>query len=354
MFCPKCGRANPDTNNWCEGCGSDLRAASAPAAAPTPNPAPAPGWNPAPAPGWNPAPVPGPAPGYVPAPRSPLAERSLNALKETALSPLYLAAVICMAINALFTVISTLDANSSMTSMLSMLGELGVDGMDDMSGMMGLISFGSVALTVLTVVGLVLNYTSAKSGTLQTTGLTILQVTQTINLVFMCLAAVVIFIICMAAMSAMDSYGSYYGASEAKAGISAVMWIAIGVMALFIVFYAMVIGTIRIAKDICTKGTADKQPSMFVAVMCFILGGLSLIGMMNSMAAYEGTALLNTIASIAGMILFGVVIVQLRNRLIQAETSARFGGGAPTAPAWGNQPTGTNSTWNNGQNNGWN
>ena len=338
MFCPKCGRANPDTNNWCEGCGSDLRAASAPAAAPVTNPT----WNPAPAPGWNPA----PAPGYVPAPRSPVAARSMNALKETALSPLYLAAMICMAVNALFTVIATLNANSSMSSMLGMLDDLGLDGMDEMSGMFGLISFGSMALTVLTVVGLVLNYTSAKAGSIQTTGLTILQVTQTINLVFMCLAAVFIFIVCTTAVSALDSYGSYYGASEAKAGISAVMWIAIAVLALFIVFYAMVIGTIRIAKDICTKGTSDKQPSMFVAVMCFILGGLSLIGMMNMMEAYQGTDLLNTIASIGGMILFGVVIVQLRNRLIQAETSARFGGGAPAAPAA--------PTWNNGQNNGWN
>ena len=74
--------------------------------------------------------------------------------------------------------------------------------------------------------------------------------------------------------------------------------------------------------------------------------GLSLIGMMNTMRVYQGTDLLNTIASIGGMILFGVVIVQLRNRLIQAETSARFGGGAPAAPAA--------PTWNNGQNNGWN
>lgn len=296
MFCKQCGKEVAEGAAFCPECGASLGGAPAPAPAPAPV---------APAQVKTP-PVGGP-------------------LESARANPLFFAAVICMSVVAFFQLIGMVDGANAMGQVSSMLSMVGAGGIGSgLSTMFILISLILLAITGVIVAGLWLCWVSGLDGSkakLMGTGLKMIWAGLLSQLIFYAvvlgLADIILLIGAIAGGSALSGARGYgYYSSEANAAIGVlflVFALVAAVLALMIVYYLKAMKSVKLAQVSNATGKLAGLPSMFVAVMTFVVAGFSLLSLLFGGFAGGALSVLNSLASIGANVLFGIVIIQFRN-----------------------------------------
>ena len=183
--------------------------------------------------------------------------------------------------------------------------------------------------------------------------------------------------------------GVSHESEEAIMAIMVVGTIVVGVFVLAFIYIRGLIATVGIAQDAISDNRCTKQPSMFVVVMNFMMVGCSVISLLAGMIGtveligelageYVFFSMLPSMLSIAGMIMFTIVMIQGRS-LVSASnvnsnlnfssqgygnnsTSVDFSGTTPITDArlcpycgrklYGNEMCNCRTTSNNGSNGG--
>ncbi len=126
--------------------------------------------------------------------------------------------------------------------------------------------------------------------------------------------------------SSISSYDYYYDYDQAAAAgmgaATAILVLAlvlvVGIGTLMIVFYVKARAAAGYALTAASTGKVTGAPSMFLIVMCFVVGGLGLVGTLMAGAALGLMYIFNALASVAADILFGIVALQYRSRALAA------------------------------------
>lgn len=327
MFCKQCGTQMAGGEKFCPGCGAPVDAPPAPA---VPTPAPV---APAPAPmAPPPVPVAPVAPSPAPAAGNPLALRS---------GPLFLTAVICMSVVVLFQLISIFTSIGTMGQMSEAMDMMGMGdaggALTGVSVLTILVSLGTLAIAAVILVGLWMTYASGLGGgkaPMLDRGLKMIRggvMAQMIYLIVVLSFAVLIFLLAaivggtMAGSIGSYDYYDYYEYRSAAAGLGAATAIIVvmlvflvGFGALMIAFYVKARAAAGYALTTAGTGRVTGVPSMFLVVMCFVIGGFGLLGALLGGAVLGVMYVLSAMASAAASILFGVVALQYRNRALAA------------------------------------
>lgn len=315
MFCRQCGTEIGPNDKFCPGCGAILAA---------PAPAPVAGSYIAPAPG--------------------------NPLLKTGASPLFLIAVICASVSALLQVISLFVSIGTMRDYVDYMEWLGVD-RDTIAVMNGtqvvsiVVALGTLVITAILLIGLWMTYAgSVGQGKLSrlATGLKLVRggvlaqmIYMIVALAFLAIALLLLAILGGTLGSVIDGYGSYYSydyyeyqSAQAAASMVTVIGVvglllALGLGALMVIFYLKAHKAAGYALATAQTGVVAGAPSMYLIVMCFISGGLSLVALLMLLAfsfVAEVTVLmvLSLLVAAVQPVLFGVVALQYRGRVLAA------------------------------------
>lgn len=298
MFCKQCGKEVADGTAFCPGCGASLGDAPAPAPAPA-------------------------APVRVKTP--PVG----GPLEPARANPLFFAAIICMSVVAFFQLISMVQGASSMGQLSDMLSMVGADSIGSgLSTVFILVALVMLTITGLIVAGLWLAWVSGLDGTkakLMGTGLKLIWAGMLTQLIFYAIVlglADIIILIGAIAGGSLTGRASHYGyySSEASAAVGALFLIFVlvaAILALVIIYHIKVLKTVKQAQISNATGKLTGLPSMFVAVMTFIIAGLALLGLVFGGFAGGVVSVLNSLASIGANVLFGIVIIQFRGQNTQ-------------------------------------
>lgn len=308
MFCKHCGTQLGENDKFCPGCG-----------APMADPAPA-------------------GPSYI-------APDPGNPLLAAGRSPLFLVAVICASVVTLFQFISLFITVSAMGSYMDYVNWAysGMDASMTNTTLTFTVFFVSVALvmSVLLLIGLWMTYVSGAqdkvSGLVR--GLKLVRGTLMAQMIYMIvMLALLAFALLMlalmggfmgAAVSGSYDYYSwsdydYYGARVAAniitmlAVVGLVIILVVGVLA--VLFYLKARKAVGCAIATAQTGQMAGAPSMYLIVMCFIVGALSILSAAVSLASMaEMTVLpvLSALAAAAQAILFGAVALSWRNKVLE-------------------------------------
>lgn len=350
MFCPNCGNQVPDGQLFCSACGTDM-SASAPSAG-TPvvprysNPGAnksgyaTPGYS---APSYSAPSYPTPShptsgystpSHYAPAPTlvdsagsGDWSSRFIQAWKTFVTSPACLILLIGVTLIQVLTVIN-ITTTSPLDSVYSMFNELGISTsqirsmMSDLEEAIDSASLASMVPSVLMIVGMWLLYVDARNpgSYLKTTGLTIIKVLQVISLVGVCIAFGFALILLLSAMGEASRYGSY--GEAINEALSVVTWVLIIVGGLVIGYYAMVLKVINATKRAMETFVPEAGPAAALGVLNFIFGAISL------MSALANNLDFITLLSSASPILYGVVLISLKNTMenLSRERAGSHGG----------------------------
>ncbi len=303
MFCSKCGTQNDGNSNFCLNCGESLKQEPAESA------------------------VTYQAFSQTNSKTTQSHLRSpypaINILKNIGASPLFLAGVIAFTLSIIFTAITSFSQTSTLLDQLyEIQSELGLDfNLDSyyttIFDNVGFITaFISMIPSVITAVGLWLIYAAAaekKNYGISTVGLTILQVMKIISLVYICIVtALFIGLIVMLIVFTGKLSDYYFMPDYVKPIIIAASVFVCATLALCIVYTLKIITTIGSAKKTAITGIANNKASVFVAVMNFILAGLSLFSLINTYDFYNVLAVLGSVTS---LICFGIVILNYKNAM---------------------------------------
>ena len=321
MFCKQCGTEIGQNDRFCPGCG---------------------------------APVEAPAPTVAPEPSPYAAPAVGNPLLKTSASPLFLIAVICASVVALLQVINLFASISTMRDYVDYMEWMGAD-RDTIAAMNGtqvisiVITLGALTITAILLIGLWMTYAGGVGrGNMPrlVSGLKLIRgsvMAQMIYMIVLLAFLTIIFLLLSvlggaigSAIGSLNPYSSYYDYYDpydyysAKAAASMVTVVGIvglifvlGVGALMVIFYVKARKAVGYALTTAQTGAVAGAPSMYLIVMCFISGGLSLVSLLVLLAfsaAVELTALLvlSTVAAAAQAILFGVVTAQYRSKVLAA------------------------------------
>ena len=305
MFCRMCGSQLGEGEKFCSNCGAPVgETTAAPAVPEVPV-----------------APVTPPAP-VAPAAVAPVAG---NPLLSARTSPLYLAAVICLSVAAVFQLINVFTTMSALVS----YGNYYVSDASVKSAMIGftLSALAGLTITAILLIGLWMVYASGvgqgKDANL-TRGLKLVRGGVLAQMIYMIvILALVVLVALVMILMAQDiaaSYYDYYNYREASGAVAAVgvvmLLLAAGMGALMIVFYLKARTALGHALAAAQTGTATGAPSMFVIVMCFVIAGLTVLLLLANGSAGGGIAVISNLASIAANILFGIVALQYRNQVL--------------------------------------
>ena len=260
------------------------------------------------------------------------ANPAVAAVKKTGGSALFLIATITYTVTVLLSLISAFMP-SSMYAYADMLYELTYDYSvyETISAMSAGSIFGALIAsipTILTAVGLWLIYGASKSNKprVSTGGLTMINVFQIIMLVLASLGlAIICVLMVVAALAVREANAwSFYGYSGAEAvlGIAGTAFLVIfAILILFavlaIIYYAKLIGSIRVIKKAANGIVAGKKISLFVIVINFIMIGFGVIGLISSLVFFNVITFLGNLTSIAFNILITIILIQMRGRLNQ-------------------------------------
>lgn len=260
------------------------------------------------------------------------ANPAVAAVKKTGGSALFLIATITYTVTVLLSLISAFMP-SSMYAYADMLYELTYDYSvyETISAMNAGSIFGALIAsipTILTALGLWLIYGASKSNKprVSTGGLTMINVFQIIMLVLASLGLAIICVLMVVATLAVREANawSFYGYSGAEAvlGIAGTAFLVIFAililfMVLAIIYYAKLIGSIRVIKKAANGIVAGKKISLFVIVINFIMIGFSVIGLISSLVFFNFITFLGNLTSIAFNILITIILIQMRGRLNQ-------------------------------------
>lgn len=134
-------------------------------------------------------------------------------------------------------------------------------------------------------------------------------------IVFVSLGILAMFIASIVSIAEVNEYSRYYRTSSAIGEIILSMMLVIGILVLCLVFFVKLTSSMTSVQGMVMYNT-ERPISMFAVVMCFIFGGLSLIGTFGTMNVNIGGAgvlvVLNALISVASYIMLGVVLIQLR------------------------------------------
>lgn len=312
MFCKQCGTEIGENDKFCPGCGA-IVAAPAPAAAPEPQPAPG------------------------------------NPLLAASRSPLFLVAVICASAVALLQVINLFAAVNAMGAYIDYMKWMGGD--QNVSALLNatraltvIFTLCGLVITVITLIGLWMTYASGVGQgkeTLLVRGLKLVKGSVLAEMIYMIvMLALAAFGLLMLALaggmldSAYSSYGydfyydsDYYAVRAAASMLKTLSVVGLLIIAvagaLMVVFYLKARKAVGYALAEAQTGVADGAPSMYLIVMCFVIGGLwafFLLLCLTYASMMELTALtvLTYLVAAAESIFFGVVALRYRNQVLAA------------------------------------
>lgn len=302
MVCPNCGAVNADNNTFCEQCGAGLAQAQ-PTAAYAPNPA-------------------------------------VDAVKRLGASKLFLIAAILLSVMLLFNCINAIvDSDNAFVQITTAVDQFGGDGafgaLDGQRSSVPGVVIGMLP-NILFVVGVWMTYAAAANTStsgMKTTGLTMIKVMTIISLVLICLVTVlfeVVFALLGGTLAGLlqSELSDPDAAMIANMAITVMQIFLIPIMALFIVYLALMISTINKVKKTVTTGVAYYKASGFVAVMNFLTALILLL------SAFAGTPLqaIVLLCNAAAEVLFGILIFQYRSALRPIAEMQMMPPAAPYAP----------------------
>lgn len=302
MFCRKCGAAVDEGETICPGCGAPVGVPSAPV----------------------PAPV-------APAPAAPVVKSPLQAACS---SPMFLAAAICLSVTAVFQLIAMFTSTGTVGQISVYLDLVDDARLGEASGtLMGmgilylLIALGLLAVTAVTLTGLWMTYVSSRAADREPgliRGLRLVRggalaemVCTIVGLSFLAVVFLVVAIMggCISSGALyLDSDEMVAGALLTAVGVVGLI-LMIGTGAVLTVFYLEARAALGNALATVKDQTAAQAPSLFLIVVCFVLGGLSLVNMLLTGFA-GGFRIVGTMAGITADILFGLVAVRYRRSVL--------------------------------------
>ncbi len=256
--------------------------------------------------------------------RPPIA--AVSALKQVIASPLFVISAIMFTLLFLFNVYSVLMADKSFATTIFFYLEkfdLGFyslyeiwDIIDAIVTVLKVISVLSLIPALLTAIGLWVSFGASKNQQnpmMSTAGFSVLQAGAIINLVITCITCLPIVIIGFVFLSTGYQQGMIMGLAVLLVGTPYVIFA--------ILYRSKIIGSISSASS-CARGRTLAEPSTFVAVMCFLLAAIKIIGFMlplvfsvkNPFLRPEGIEMVSDLLSIATSITFGVLIFVLRSK----------------------------------------
>ena len=255
---------------------------------------------------------------------------AISIILKMSVSVLFLVGAIGYSVYVLFGLVGSLAGRSGVTDLMDQIMSMsgGYSSLDysavrAVSGMFNGITVFSMLMSMLPamviVAGIWLIFAAAKRNMLPGTasvGLTMARVIAIIQLVLACIGAVLLEILCIVLLSAVNSVSGYYGSTgSANAVLVFIMILFAGVSAVQIIYYLKLNKMIVNIKDTLLTGQPDDNISLYVEILCYINGGIAVIGALMSLADVE---VLNFFAN-AGMatadICFAIMIRQYRSKM---------------------------------------
>lgn len=255
---------------------------------------------------------------------------AISIIRKMSVSVLFLVGAIGYSVYVLFGLVGSLAGRSGVTDLMDQIMSMsgGYSSLDysavrAVSGMFNGITVFSMLMSMLPamviVAGIWLIFAAAKRNMLPGTasvGLAMARVIAIIQLVLACIGAVLLEILCIVLLSAVNSVSGYYGSTgSANAVLVFIMILFAGVSAVQIIYYLKLNKMIVNIKDTLLTGQPDDNISLYVEILCYINGGIAVIGALMSLADVE---VLNFFAN-AGMatadICFAIMIRQYRSKM---------------------------------------
>ena len=221
--------------------------------------------------------------------------------------------------------------------------------------------------TILITAGLwmIFGASKTKNPRVSTGGFTMINVVEIFMLVLISIALAVVCIVMLVAALAMYetmSYASSWGfGAESAMGIASTAFIVVFVIlilfcVLAIIYYAKLVGSIRVIKKAANGIVAGRKISLFVIVINFIMIGFSVIGLIGNLIMFSFLAFLTNLLSIAFQVLITIALIQMRGNLSRiamenAMNNTMGGTGAYTdynTGAYENYNTGSYNNFNTG------
>ena len=324
MFCPNCGTQVAEGVRFCSKCGSAVNQAPA-------------------------APVYQSAPQYVipvapqPARENPMIERVRTAVRKIGGSPLFLVVAICYTLVQLYALLTVGATGGNVISgWIPFLREFGFSSSDinDMISAFNdtgwLVKLISLTFGILTMSGLWAIFAASHSSAKEpgTAGLTIIRVVTILKLVCYGIVMTILLVSSLIGIAAL----SVYSEPEAMVGVFVVF---AAITALIFIYHTKICATISRVKETLYTGKPNHRVSGFVAVICFLLGGLAAIGTIVNVVDVipywgRGMALRYLLGQIIALfeaivpILIGILIFKYRGRMTRLEQEED----APAAPVF--------------------
>ena len=255
---------------------------------------------------------------------------AISIIRKMSVSVLFLVGAIGYSVYVLFGLVGSLAGRSGVTDLMDQIMSMsgGYSSLDysavrAVSGMFNGITVFSMLMSMLPamviVAGIWLIFAAAKRNMLPGTasvGLAMARVIAIIQLVLACIGAVLLEILCIVLLSAVNSVSGYYGSTgSANAVLVFIMILFAGASAVQIIYYLKLNKMIVNIKDTLLTGQPDDNISLYVEILCYINGGIAVIGALMSLADVE---VLNFFAN-AGMatadICFAIMIRQYRSKM---------------------------------------
>ncbi|MBR6684061.1 MAG: hypothetical protein IKL38_06940 [Firmicutes bacterium] len=287
---------------------------------------------------------------------------AVAAVKKTGGSALFLIATITYTIIVLLSLISAFMP-SSLTTYADLLYEITYDvsvydtiyAMDSGSVIGALI--GSIpGILIAVAFWMIYGACKSKKPRVSTGGFTMINVFQIINLVLMSilLALVCVLMVIFAFLAYELNSSEMYGFA-ALAGVATTIYIfalifIVLILVLSIIYYAKLVGTVRVIKKAANGIVSGNKISMFVIVINFILIGFSVIGLIGNLIAFSFMPFLINLLTITFNILITIALIQMRGKLNQIvlDNTMNATGSYYNTGAYENYNTGSYNNFNTG------
>ena len=255
---------------------------------------------------------------------------SVSIIQAIAVSVLFLVAAIGYSVYVLFELLSGFSGGSGimdiMNSAMQMSG--GYSSMDygavqALSGFMGGMTMFTTLITLLPAMvitaGIWLAFAAAKRNVLPglaSTGLTMVRIVVIVQLVFACIGLALVELICILVMVGVNTAASYYGSGGPATGIMIlIMLVFAAVSAVQIIYYLKLSGTIKRMKTALITGQPDAQVSLYVEILCYINGALTVFGALGSLVSFSIFGFLANAGLATANICFAMLLRKYRNNM---------------------------------------
>ena len=255
---------------------------------------------------------------------------SVSIIQAIAVSVLFLVAAIGYSVYVLFELLSGFSGGSGimdiMNSAMQMSG--GYSSMDygavqALSGFMGGMTMFTTLITLLPAMvitaGIWLAFAAAKRNVLPglaSTGLTMVRIVVIVQLVFACIGLALVELICILVMVGVNTAASYYGSGGPATGIMIlIMLVFAAVSAVQIIYYLKLSGTIKRMKTALITGQPDAQVSLYVEILCYINGALTVFGALGSLVSFSIFGFLADAGLATANICFAMLLRKYRNNM---------------------------------------